>query len=102
MLTEDTFFIVDLCRNYTCVYISYLKDLAKKIPHESIVDRQILYYRRLYVPPYKVVPSVVFFLYMSMLYMEFYPSSIFDIEQSNVHKLASDLGISSIFGVVFL
>ena len=37
-----------------------------------------------------------------MLYMEFYPSSIFDIEQSNVTKLTSGLNISSIFGEVFL
>ena len=37
-----------------------------------------------------------------MLYRKFYPSSIFDIEQLNVHNLPSDLGISSILGEVFL
>ena len=41
-------------------------------------------------------------LYIGMLVAQFYPSRKFDIEQPIVSRLASDVGISSIFGEVFL
>ena len=39
---------------------------------------------------------------IEMLVAQFYPSRKFDIEQPIVSRLASDVGISLIFGEVFL
>ena len=44
----------------------------------------------------------LFLCFNHMTVMEFYPSRIVDIEESNSRKLSSNLGILSIFGEVFL
>ena len=97
-MTKNTFKILDENRS------TIIGTIVGTIPY-TIYDRVSIIISTLNLlsaPLHTIVPTVVFFLYMSMLYTEFYPSSIFDIEQSNVTKLTSDLGISSIFGGVFL
>ena len=49
-----------------------------------------------------IIIVVMMIIIIIMLVAQFYPSRNFDIEQPIVSRLASDVGISSIFGEVFL